>query len=177
MLLKRTNRDSVTAKKACAPLRALRSQAGFSLIELLVVMGVVVVFCAMAIPRLTNAVRGMHLNSAANAIAGSIRTTRYQSIMVGCTYQLAFNQANSNYQLSAEGITGNPPACATTFSNVGTATPWSSTGDVTMTPSTTLQFTPNGLVTATVGNMNFTITNGAATRTVTVSGVGDVTIQ
>ncbi len=51
-----------------------------------------------------------------------------------------------------------------------------------MTPSTVLQFNPNGTMTVVSGCQvttvpcSFTLTNGIVTKTLTVSGVGNVTV-
>jgi hypothetical protein len=67
-----------------------------------------------------------------------------------------------------------PPA--TSFSAVGLVVPIARVGDVTISQDTTLQFSANGTVSATVGSMAFTMTNGIVTKTVTVSGVGNVSV-
>jgi len=121
--------------------------------------------------------RTYHLKAAVAAVSGAIQSTRYNTIMQGCPYTLAFNQSLTSYQVASEPLTGSPPACSATFSNVGGAIPWSSTGDVTMNPSTTLQFSPNGTVTATTGSLSFTLTNGTSTETITVSGAGNVDVS
>jgi hypothetical protein len=60
---------------------------------------------------------------------------------------------------------------------VGDAVPLSGVGDVTINQTTTLQFNANGIVSATTGTMSFTISNGVLTKTISVTGVGDVSAK
>lgn len=154
-----------------------RSALGITLIELMVVMAVASVIMATSVPSFQNALLSYHLRSATADVGGSIQSTRYQAVMSGCSYTIAFTQNSTSYQLATQIQSGTPPACATNFSNVGSAIPWSTTGDVTLSPATTLQFSPNGTVTATTGTLSFTLSNGVTTKTITVSGVGNVTIS
>jgi hypothetical protein len=84
-------------------------------------------------------------------------------------YNITFNSSNATYQVASEA----PPA--TSFTNVGTAIPLSGVHDVTINTTTTLQFNANGTVSATTGSMSFTISNTVLTKTISVTGVGDVT--
>jgi hypothetical protein len=86
-------------------------------------------------------------------------------------YNLTFNSANATYQVASE-----PPG-ATSFTNLGDAVPLSGVGDVTINQTTTLQFNANGIVSATTGTMSFTISNGVLTKTISVTGVGDVSAK
>jgi ACT domain-containing protein len=60
---------------------------------------------------------------------------------------------------------------------VGTAVPISGVHDVTINQTTTLQFNANGTVSATTGTMSFAISNGLLTKTINVTGVGDVSVN
>jgi len=150
--------------------------AGFTLIELVVVVAIVLLISAMAAPYFRNMVRMYRLNAAASSVSGLIQSTRYQSITVGCPYTLAFTAGSIMYQVQTQNITGNPPTCSTTFSNVGSALPWSTTTEVAISQSTTLQFNPSGTVQANTGALTFNLTLGTMTKAFTVSGVGNVSI-
>lgn len=153
----------------------VRSAMGFTLAELVLALALIGVMTAMSLPLIQGALTTYHLKVAVPDVQGAIQTTRYQAIMTGCPYTIAFSQTTATYQVQEEALSGNPPACAASFSDVGGLVPWSTTGDVTMSPSTTLQFSPNGTVTATTGSLTFSLTNGVSTETMTVSGVGNVT--
>jgi type IV fimbrial biogenesis protein FimT len=155
---------------------SLRSAHGFTLIELVVVVAIVLLITAMAAPVARNMIRNYRLNAASSAVAGAIQASRYQAIMVGCPYTLAFTKASGNYQVATETITGTPPACSTTFSSQGTAIPWASTKEIAISADTTLQFNPSGTVQANTGSLIFNLTLGTMTKSFTVSGVGNVDI-
>jgi len=149
---------------------------GFTLIETLVSVAIICAMAGICIPNARNMIRSYRLTAAVSAVSGAIQSTRYHAIMVGCPYTVTFTQTSTTYQLATETVSGSPPACATSFSNSGTAIPWGNAGDVTMSPSTTLQFSPSGMVTATTGSLSFTLANGLSTKTVNVSGVGNVQV-
>lgn len=150
--------------------------AGFSLIEMLVTIGIMLVMLAMSLPFLHGSRRSYHLSQAAAAATGAIQAARYRAIMTGCPYSITFTATTTTYQLQTQPLTGTPPACDPTWSNVGALTPWVFSKDVSMSPTTTLRFNPNGMVVATAGSTTFTLSNGDTTNTITVSGVGYVKV-
>ena len=144
---------------------------GFTMLELTFVVMIGMVVTTISIPMTKNALKVYHLNTAVSGISGAIQSARYQAIMRGYHYNITFDPASQSYQLGSKV----PPG--TSFSNVGSLVPWSSTGDVTMSsPTTTLEFFPGGTVTATSGSMSLSVSNGTATKTITVSGAGNVTV-
>ncbi len=156
---------------------------GMTLLETLVVVAMVATLSAISIPLVSSSLKTYHLSAASTAVAGAIRSTRYLAIMNGCPYNIAFTLNSTSYQVANEPASGTPPTCATTFSNVGGGIPWSNSGDVSISASTTLQFAPNGIVTATAGSLSFangslsfTLSNGARTNTITLSGAGNVKV-
>ena len=165
------------------------SPSGFSLIEMLVSLAIILVMVAVALPFLFGNRRSYHLTSAATAAAGAIQATRYKAIMTGCATSIAFTNSSTNYQMQYAQLVGTPPACDTNWSNLGNATPWSTSGDVSVSPTATLQFCPNGTqispgsptlcgssgATVTWGSLVFS--NGFTTNTITVSGVGNVNVS
>lgn len=147
-------------------------KSGFTVLELAFVITVGMVVTTLSVPMTMTALKTYHLNTAVAAVTGAIQSTRYQAIMQGYHYNITFDPTLTSYQVAAKV----PPA--TTFSNVGAAIPWSTTGDVTIsTPLTTLEFFPGGTVTASAGSMTLSVGNGIASKTITVSGVGNVTVQ
>jgi len=154
------------------PIRRIRSRstAGFSLIELLLVVIISLILAAFAIPATRSAIANYQLSAAIDSATGAIQTTRYQAIMHGYQYQVAFNNTQNTYQVLSEA----PPA--TTFTDVNNAVPLSAE-PITVSGPTTLQFKPNGSVSAILGAMSFTITYNGVTRTVTVSNYGSIHVQ
>ncbi len=147
-----------------------RHTRGFTLLEAAFVVALGMAVTTISVPMTKSAMRTYHLNTAVTTLTGAIQTTRYQAIMHGYHYNISIDPPSRSYQLASKV----PPA--TSFSNVGLAIPWCPPGDVTMSSATTLEFFPGGTVTATSGSMTFTLSNGTTTKTVTVSGVGDVTV-
>lgn len=147
--------------------RPARGSEGYSMLQMVVTLAVVGVLASVALPTTRYALRNYRLFAAVAAATGAITATRYQAIMHAYPYNITFS-TNGNYQVASEV----PPA--TSFTNVGTAVPISGVGDVTINQTTTLQFNANGTVSATTGALSFTISNGLLTKTISVTGVGDV---
>ena len=149
--------------------RAAQRSDGYSFLQIVITLVVVSTLVAMALPTTVNALRNYRLTAAVSAATGAISATRYQAIMHAYPYNITFNSSNATYQLASE------PPPATSFTNVGGAVPLSGVGDVTINRTTVLQFNANGTVSATTGSMSFTISNTVLTKTISVTGVGDVT--
>ena len=159
------NRRSVAQRP-----RRLSSSFGFTLVELVLVVAVVMITAAFALPMTQSAIANYQLSGAVESATGIIQSTRYQAISNGYSYQVAFNASNNTYQVLSEV----PPA--TSFSAVGSSVPLTG-APVVLNGSTTFQFKPDGLITAALGSMTFTISYNGTTRTVTVSRYGSVTAQ
>lgn len=149
---------------------------GFTVVEMLMVVAIMGVLATIAIPLTTSAMKNYRLDAAVDSVTGAIQSTRYQAITAGCPYTIAFSQLTRSYQVANEPLSGSPPACAASFSNLGSVVPWSSSGDLSLTAAVTLQFSPNGIVTVASGSLPMTLSNGIATKQIMVSGVGNVTV-
>jgi prepilin-type N-terminal cleavage/methylation domain-containing protein len=156
------NHDRVTSRR-------YTGARGFSLVELLMVVAVSIILMGIAIPQVKTQVYNYRLNSAVAMAKWAIQSTRFQALMKGYPYQVAFSAANTNYQIQ------NLPN-GVTYQNVGTAIPLAA-WPITVSADTTINFKPNGMVTATVGGNSFTITYAGTTKTVTVSNYGNVTVN
>jgi Tfp pilus assembly protein FimT len=146
-----------------------RAAAGFSLTEMMVVTIVIMVLLAMSIPKFNQAITSYKLHAAAESAAWGMQSTRYQALQKGYTYQMVINATNNTYQVQSK------PIGATSFSNVGNVIPMSAS-PVTVNAATTLQFSPNGTVTATVGTQTIIFSYLSQTETVTVTNYGSVTV-
>jgi len=130
----------------------------------------------ISLPMVQNALLNRRLTAASASLAEAIQQTRGQAIIAGCPYAIVFRQDSTTYQVKTDTAPGAPRICAATLFNVGSEIAWTSGGGICMSPSTTLQFNPDGTAIATTGTLSFSLSNGFATRTITVSGVGNVTV-
>ena len=146
------------------------TSAGFSLIELLIVIAISIVLAGIAIPVFTSAIKSYDQTATVSAATGAIESTRFQAIMHGYPYQLVFTSSTLSYQTFNEV----PPAA--TFSAVGAAIPLPAAGGVALNGAATFTYTffANGIVTVTAGQPNMQIANSVRSNTITVSGVGNV---
>ncbi len=156
-----------------------RSERGFSLIELLFVIMIVLIMTAMAIPLVNNTVSYFRMRGAVAATTGAIQSTRYQAIFQGCPYQIVFTAATKTYQVQN--------SCPSTgaFVNVcspstlavcpkplaGAGSPLTLGADMTMT------FSPGGKITSATSPMVMVITyGGKPPETITVSSYGSINV-
>ena len=153
--------------------------AGFTMIEVLIVMAIAIVLAGIAIPITTNAMNSYRQNAAVAATTSAISATRFLAIMRGYPYQLVFTSSSMSYQVFNEV----PPA--STFSlvtpSIGSATtPLPAAGGISMTgTSFTYTFSANGTVTSTASPAGtaMQIKNSVKSNTITVSGVGNVSVS
>jgi prepilin-type N-terminal cleavage/methylation domain-containing protein len=170
------------------------SHAGFTLIEILIVIAITMVLAGISIPIFGNAMNSYRESASVSAVTGAIQANRYQAIMHGYPYQLVFTTTTMSYQVFNEV----PPA--TTFSLVtpgvgsattplpsagaivmtglvGCATTTSLTSCTTMTGTTiTFTFSANGTVSVSPGAALIEISNSVKKSLIAVSGVGNVTV-
>lgn len=139
------------------------------MLELSIVVILSMVLAAISIPAVQSAVYNYRLRAAAASVSWAIQATRYQALMKGYPYSITFDSATKTYQLKSQ------PTGAAGFSNVGGAVPISGS-QVTLTPTTTLECKPNGLVTATTGTLSLSVSYHGGTKTITVSRYGHVSI-
>src|SRR5262249_7362060 len=101
-----------------APIRV----RGFTAVELMVVLTIIILGSVIAVPLVQNASRTYRVRSAVVSLTGAIQATRYQAISNGFQYRLAMSKANSNYQVQQNPCL--PPAAAC-WANVGGTIPLS----------------------------------------------------
>jgi prepilin-type N-terminal cleavage/methylation domain-containing protein len=158
---------------------------GFSLIELMFVVVIVLIMAAMAVPLVNNVISNFRLRGAVSSVTGAIQSTRYQAIFQGCPYQLVLDNAAGTYQVKTQQVGATCPAGGV-FSNycpaTGTAScpvPLSgSATPITLNNPLTLNFSPGGKVTSAAfpaGGINLTLTYGSmAPELITVSTYGSI---
>ena len=146
-----------------------RRERGYTMIEIVMAMLVGIILSAMAVPQVKRVVYNYRLNSAVAMAKWAIQSTRFQALAKGYPYQVAFSSSSLNYQIQ------NLPS-GTTYANVGNTVPLSA-WPMTFNQDTTINFKPNGSVSATVGSNVFTIAYQGVTATITVSNYGNVTVS
>ena len=151
-----------------------RRVRGFTAVELMVTVAIVIITVAMAIPLIQNANKTLRLRSSVASLTGVMQQARYQAISHGFQYQLILNKAASTYQLQSNACINPAPAC---WANVGGAVPLSgSSAAATISADTTLLFSPSGLVQATTGAQTFTLTYSGSAEVFTVTNYGKITV-
>jgi len=154
--------------------RARRQQVssrGLTLVELLFVLLIGTILTVIAVPLITNVMGTYRLRAAVSSVAGAIQTTRYQAISSGYSYQLVLKSSASTFQVQSD------PNRTGVYANVGGTVPLASSSiPVVLGTDTTLQFRPSGVVAATVGSQNLTLTYQGKTETITVSSYGTIKV-
>src|SRR5262249_57611112 len=79
--------------------RAAIRVRGFTAVELMVVLTIIILGSVIAVPLVQNASRTYRVRSAVVSLTGAIQATRYQAISNGFQYRLAITNATSNYQV------------------------------------------------------------------------------
>ena len=74
----------------------MRDAAGFTLPEILVVMGVAAILAVMAAPVITGAMRGYALKTSVDAVGAAIRGARYSAVSTNRTVRVRFNCPAAN---------------------------------------------------------------------------------
>jgi len=129
----------VTAQHPAPAKGKSHSQRGFTLLEMVIVLAIMVITTVIAVPVATSTMNSYYVNNAVTSLTGAVQTTRYQSISNGYPYALVINAAASTYQVQSD------PTRSGTFANVGNAIPFSSMVNI-LSQNTTLVFRPGGAV-------------------------------
>jgi prepilin-type N-terminal cleavage/methylation domain-containing protein len=135
------------------------NQAGFTLIELMVAIGVFAVLIAVATPNLLATLPSLRLNDAARQVATDLQMARMKAIAQNSPNTVTFNTSTGVYTftLTTESIDIDQLYPGITFSSVSANPVFTSRG--------------NASTTATI-----TLSNGSATKQVEVTAVGRVKI-
>jgi prepilin-type N-terminal cleavage/methylation domain-containing protein len=142
---------------------------GFSLIEMTLVLGVILIASAMALPVVQSSMSSYQLHASASSVSAVIQSARYQAISQGYPFQVIFDKSAGTYQFTSNQLLDG------VFVNVGGAVPFGNTS-TTLGAGATLQFSPGGSVKPTAGTMILILTSSGRTGTITVSNYGNVNV-
>jgi Tfp pilus assembly protein FimT len=149
--------------------RRFGTARGYSIVELLIVVMVSVILTGIAIPQVKSGMNRYRLQGAIASSTWAIQSTRYQALQLGYPFQVVFTTSTNSYQIQSS------PANNGTYTNVGTSVPFSGSA-TTLSANTTLQFKPNGFVSAVVGALNFTMSYQGLCQKATVTNYANITL-
>lgn len=82
-------------------------QRGFSLVEVVMVIMIITIMCAVAIPFLSPYIENRDLKTAADTIVSDIYATKESALSSGNVYTVVFNTQNNSYAISQCDSNGN----------------------------------------------------------------------
>lgn len=135
-----------------------RGILGFTVLELMVAMGIAMVVLGIAIPNFLSWLPTLRLSAAARQVASDLQVARMKAISQNAAYTVTFNTTDSTYN-----FTGTSRDVVQEYPGI----------TISSAPANPV-FTPRGTA-STTGTI--TLSNGTATKSIVVSTVGRVIIQ
>jgi prepilin-type N-terminal cleavage/methylation domain-containing protein len=162
----------------------VRHEHGYTMIELLIALGLVTILAGISVPVFIESSRRNQVWTAAESVGGSIRQARLRAISRNRTYRIAFNCPRPA-SLRILVVTGDASVdnaedrCTTYFAEEGDGGEIVMPQGVTFGDVPTLEVNARGLFTAIGGAVPqlITVTNGDIVRIVRVSAAGQVTLR
>lgn len=148
-----------------------KKQSGFTLIEMMIVIAVLAIVAAIAIPNFMSLLPGMRLNGAARQVMGDLMAARMKAVKQNNRFRVFFNNPETNqYQILDDDNNNNSAndGEATTTKNIQ-----DNYHDVTFSATTNPIFYPRG----TAYGTTVTVTNSSGSKDVKVAITGRVKIE
>jgi prepilin-type N-terminal cleavage/methylation domain len=86
----------------------VNQQKGFTLIELIIVMGIMGILATIAAPHFQNYIGNQNLKTAARGITSDFFATREKALSENVKYRITFDQASNSYTIARGTYTGAP---------------------------------------------------------------------
>jgi prepilin-type N-terminal cleavage/methylation domain-containing protein len=162
----------------------MQRERGYSLVELMISLGLVLVMSAVAVPLVLESSRRNNLFAGSERMGALVRQTRLKAISQNANYRVRFNCPVANQSRGLR-LTGNPLVddaanrCSLTLPGDSEIVEMPMGVTVTPDQASELRVTPRGVFTA-IGDaipLTITVTYGSATRTLTVSATGQITFS
>ena len=88
--------------------RLVNQQKGFTLIELIIVMGIMGILATIAAPHFQNYIGNQNLKTAARGITSDFFATREKALSENVRYRITFDQASNSYTIARGTAAGAP---------------------------------------------------------------------
>jgi len=87
-------------------IRSMRAQSGFTLLEVLVVIGIIAILCTMALPNFFGWTSGERLKSAAGDIQAAVQLSRLTAVKENATVIMEFDPGAKSYIMFVDNGSG-----------------------------------------------------------------------
>ncbi len=152
--------------------RSLRSKAGFTLLELIIVMAIMSILMAISIPSFMGWRQNLKYRETAREVASILREAKSRAITNNLEQQVQFDAINQKY-----GMRAGDRAYSTHWSDasIPLVTNWTILDAQVKISEASIQFTPNGAASA-VGTVSIQDISGVTRFSVNVTQTGRISI-
>jgi prepilin-type N-terminal cleavage/methylation domain-containing protein len=152
-----------------------KKQNGFSLVEVLIVMGIIAIVAVVSSPFLGGFMDNRALKSATRDLTGDIFELRERAINENRWYQITLSVGANSYSMSQCNNVNTGGTCTGGYTQFAVKSPTAFRTGVRLTNvsfGTTLQLSPRGLVNPVNGGTIRIINDSASSATITINATG-----